>query len=179
MTDLSKSDLIGTKMYTSQGDSTMGNRGVPYVAGEQNTYKKGKFTIDEYIPRDDVKHDKTKMYVVKGFDDDSFMRFDGALNWNDVEENDNRIHLEEIRLINSTNLAKAIEFMEKNKKGFEFFMKTLQETEKQSKSMAFLNTVKDYYDNHYIFTIPVMSKVMIKYGYDFTSLKEIRELMYK
>jgi hypothetical protein len=176
---LSNERPIKTQQYSQEGRSTMGNRGVPYIAGIKNTYEKGKFTIDEYIPRDDVKHDKTKMYVVKGFDDDSFMRFDGALNWNDVEENDNRIHLEEIRLINSTNLAKAIEFMEKNKKGFEFFMKTLQETEKQSKSMAFLNTVKDYYDNHYIFTIPVMSKVMIKYGYDFTSLKEIRELMYK
>ena len=59
-------------------------------------------------------------------------------------------------------------------------MKHIQDTENISKPLAFLNLIKDYYnDNGYIFTTEVIAKIMIKYGYDFKSLKEIRDLYYK
>ena len=96
-------NLVKTEKYSQNGRSTMGNSGVPYVAGIKNTYEKGKFTIREYIPRKDVNHDKSIMYTVYGFDDDSFMRFDNTLNWSEVEKKDKDIHEQELKEINYQN----------------------------------------------------------------------------
>jgi hypothetical protein len=178
-TNLDGMKLVKTEKYSQKGDSTMGNSGIPYVAGIKNTYEKGKFTIREFIPRKDVNHDKSIMYSVHGFDDDSFMRFDNTLNWSEVEKKDKDIHDQELKEINSVDLTKAIKFMEKNKRGFIHIMNNFQKNEKMSKPLAFLNTIKDFYKGYMsaIFTVEVIAKIMIKYGYDFISLKEIRKLI--
>jgi hypothetical protein len=82
-------------------------------------------------------------------------------------------------LIESTDLTKAIQFMKENKDGFVKIMKHIQDTYNLSKSLTFLNVIKDFYrDNGFVFTIEVIAKIMIKYGYEFKSLKEIRNLYY-
>jgi|688.fasta_scaffold188308_4 hypothetical protein len=171
---------IKTGTYNGTAGGNMGTISRQYVAGKKNTYKKDEFIIDEFIPRADLKQDQTKSYIVKGFADDEFLGFKNAVDWNDVYKKVDEIRNKELNIINSTDLTKAIEFMKKNEAGFVKIMKHIQESENLSKPLAFLNLIKDYYKNNgFIFTIEVIAKIMIKYGYDFKSFKEIRDLYYK
>ena len=172
--------LVKTGTYNGTAGGNMGTVSRQYVAGKKNTYKKDEFIIDEFIPRNDLKQDQTKSYIVKGFADDEFLTFKNVVNWNDVYKKVNEIRNKELNIINSTDLTKAIEFMKQNEAGFIKIMKHIQDTENISKPLAFLDLIKDYYRNNgHIFTIEVIAKIMIKYGYDFKSLKEIRDLYYK
>jgi len=171
--------IIKTGVYTGIAGGNMGTVSRKYVAGKKNTYKKDEFIIDEFIPRTDLKQNQTISYIVKGFADDEILCFDTAIDWNDVENKVFEIRSKELSLISSTDLTKAIKFMQENEVGFVKIMKHIEENYNMSKPLAFLNTIKDYYSNNgFIFTIEVIAKIMVKYGYDFKSLKEIRNLYY-
>ena len=55
-----------------------------------------------------------------------------------------------------------------------------KETE-TSKSLSFLNVLKDYYRDNFYFPedTNAIIKIMIKYGYNFKSMKEATNLIYK
>ena len=173
-------ELIKSDNYTAIAGGTMGAIARPYVAGKRNAYKKGEFTILEFIPYLDIKQDHTIYYIVKGFADNDVLRFEKAIDWNAVAEKVNDVRNNELNTIKSTDLKNAIEFMKENEVGFIKFMGHMQDNNGLSKPLAFLQVIKDFYaDNSHIFTIEVIAKIMIKYGYDFKSLQEMRELYYK
>ena len=174
-------DMVLTKtgVYTEIAGGNMGTVSRKYVAGTINTYKKDEFIIEERIPRNDLKQCQTITYVVRGFADYEYLCFDNVINWNEVNKKVDEIRNKELNIITSTDLTKAIQFMKENEVGFIKIMKHIQDTYNMSKPLAFLNLIKDFYKNNsFIFTIEVISKIMIKYGYDFKSLKEIRNLYY-
>ena len=171
--------LTKTGIYNGIAGGNMGTVSRKYVAGKKNTYKKDEFIIEELVPRNDLKQNQTISYIVRGFADDEFLCFDNVIDWNEVNKKVDRIRAKELNIIESTDLTEAIQFMKENEAGFIKIMKHIQDSYNMSKPLAFLNLIKDYYNrNNFIFTIEVVSKIMIKYGYDFKSLKEIRNLYY-
>ncbi len=171
--------LIKTDTYTGVAGGNMGSISRKYVAGKKNTYQKDGFIIQEFIPRNDLKQDQTVSYIIKGFADDELLVFNNSIDWMVVYNKVAEIRIQELSVIQSTDLTKAIQFMKENEFGFIKIIKHIQDTYTMSKPLAFLNAIKDYYKNNdFIFTIEVMAKIMIKYGYDFKSLKEIRNLYY-
>lgn len=177
MTTANQMTLIKSEKYYGVAGGAMGTISRKYVAGVMNKYKKDSFIIFEFIPRNDLKQDQTKKYIVKGFSNDDSIDFYNSINWNDVYNKVNEIKNEELNIINTTDITKAIKFMYDNKNAMVKFM----DSYKIEKSLAFLNMIKDFYSEYYmtIFTIEVIAKIMIKYGYNFKSLKEIRELYHK
>lgn len=177
MTTANQMTLIKSEKYNGTAGGAMGTISRQYIAGIKNTYKKDSFIIFEYIPRNDLKQDQTKKYIVKGFSNDDLLSFENSINWNDVYNKVNEIKEEELNIINTTDLTKAIKFMSDNKNSMVKFM----DSYKIEKPLAFLNMIKDFYNDYSmsIFTIEVIAKIMIKYGYNFKSLKEIRTLYYK
>jgi hypothetical protein len=171
--------LVKTGIYTGVAGGNMGTISRKYVAGKKNTYQKNGFIIDEFIPRNELKQDQTITYVITGFADDESLSFDNSIDWSKVNNKVLSIRNQELSLIESTDLTKAIQFMKENKDGFVKIMKHIQDTYNLSKSLTFLNVIKDFYRNNgFVFTIEVIAKIMIKYGYEFKSLKEIRNLYY-
>jgi hypothetical protein len=171
--------LIKTSIYNGVSGGNMGTTSRKYVAGKKNTYEKDGFIVDEFIPRNDLKQNQTITYLVKGFADGQSLGFDNAIDWSEVNNKVVEIRATELSIIESTDLTQAIQFMKENEVGFIKIMKHIQDTYNLSKSLTFLNVIKDFYRNNgFIFTIEVMAKIMIKYGYDFKSLKEIRDLYY-
>jgi hypothetical protein len=171
--------LVKTSIYTGVAGGNMGTISRKYVAGKKNTYQKDGFIVDEFIPRNDLKQDQTITYVIRGFADDESLSFDNSIDWSKVNNKVLSIRNQELSLIESTDLTKAIQFMKENKDGFVKIMKHIQDTYNLSKSLTFLNVIKDFYRNNgFVFTIEVIAKIMIKYGYEFKSLKEIRNLYY-
>lgn len=171
--------LIKNGTYIGIAGGTMGTISRKYIAGAKNTYQKDGFIIDEYIPRNDIKQDKTISYVVKGFSNNKSLSFDNAIDWSEVFNKVVEIRNNELSVINATDLTEAIKFMTENKAGFVKIIEHFQYNYNLSKPLAFLNAIKDFYNGYgYIFTIEVIAKIMIKYGYDFKSLKEIRDLYY-
>lgn len=171
--------LIKTGTYTGVAGGNMGTISRKYVAGKKNTYQKDGFIIDEFIPRNDLKQDQTISYIIKGFADDEVLGFENAIDWIEVYNKVVEIRNQELMVIEATDLTKAIQFMKENEVGFVKIIKHIQDTYNVSKPLAFLNAIKDFYNDYaYIFTIEVIAKIMIKYGYDFKSLKEIRNLYY-
>ena len=171
--------LVKTSIYTGVAGGNMRTISRKYVAGKKNTYQKDGFIIDEFIPRNDLKQDQTITYVIRGFANDESLSFDNSIDWSKVNNKVISIRNQELSLIESTDLTKAIQFMKENKDGFVKIMKHIQDTYNLSKSLTFLNVIKDFYRNNgFVFTIEVIAKIMIKYGYEFKSLKEIRNLYY-
>lgn len=171
--------LVKTATYTGVAGGNMGTISRKYVAGNKNTYQKDGFIIDEFVPRNDLRQNQTITYVVTGFADDESLSFDNSIDWSKVNNKVLAIRNQELRVIESTGLTTAIQFMAENKAGFIKIIEHIQCNYNLPKPLAFLNVIKDFYNDYsYIFTIEVIAKIMIKYGYDFKSLKEIRNLYY-
>lgn len=180
-------ELISSNNYTGTAGGQMGTASHEYVAGKVNLYKYNNFGIEEYVPRKDLKQSQRVVYDV--FDWNRYNKHSpnysylatqmyDTIDWDIVYKKQQELHQKELREIESANLSNAIEIMKKNEKGFKFFMNSYQQ-DGYSKPIAFLLTVKDYYSNYpSLFDINVMAKIMIKYGYDFKSIKEIGDFMY-
>lgn len=178
--DFNNMKLVKTEKYYGSAGGQMGTISHNYVAGTKKIYEKGKLTIEEYIPRKDIKQSYDVKYRISGFDDETTLEFTNQIDWNKVSEYDKKTRQNLVDKINSTDLSKAIDFMKKNEEGITFFMNNLQKTG-MSKPLAFLTVIKNYYRQAMPnpFTVDVMAKILTKYGYDVKSMLEIKNLMYK
>ena len=97
---------------------------------------------------------------------------------NTINEEKRLLELNEIL---KSDLSRVIRIMKENEKGFKHFMNYFKNENGLNKSDSFLSTVKSFYKPQFTFShdTNAIIKVMIKYGYEFKSRKEIVDLIYK
>ena len=135
------------------------------------------FDLDGYKVVKKVFNDGSETYDVSGKNIIDTISMD-VLNMIEVEKINEKLRVDLISNIMSCDLTIVKKIMSDNQKGFVFFMDNLI-SEGLSKDLAFANTVKDYYSNIFDYRTQTNAiiKVMIKYGYNFTSMEEANKLI--
>ena len=179
--------LINSDTYTGIAGGTMGTPTNKYVAGRRNTYEYNDYIIHEYIPNPNIKRtDKRTHYDVLGFknpttDDERTysVSFSGEIDWNKVNELEKTAYDRMINKVNSTDVKKAIEFINKNKEGFVHLINTMVEKGIPT-YQAFLEVVRDFYRGAIPipFNTEVLARIAINKGMEIESLDDIYEIIY-
>lgn len=135
------------------------------------------FDVDGYKVVKKVFHDGNETYEISGKNIIDIISMD-VLNMKEVEKINEKLRVELLSNIMSCDLTSVKKIMSDNKKGFIFFMDNLI-SEGLSKDLAFANVVKDYYSNVFDYRTQTNAiiKVMVNYGYNFTSMKEANKLI--
>jgi hypothetical protein len=145
-------------------------------------YKRGTgwayvFNVDGYKVVKNVFFDGCETYYISGKNiiDKIFMN---VLDMSEVEAINENLRVKVLSNIMDSDLMRVKKIMNTNKKGFMFFMNNLI-SKGFSKDLAFANVVKDYYSKNFQYSMDTKSiiKVMIKYGYEFTSMIEANKLI--
>lgn len=189
--------LIKKDTYTAVAGGNMGTVSKKYVAGEKNTYSYLHYTIEEYIPRNDLKQDQTKFYIVKGFKNDFNLpdntplaysptinyteyKFENNIDWDKVKEFEELGYNQMIEKVKNTDITKAEDFIKKN----ELFLKLVEyniKNENKQPYIAYIEVIRDFYKNTipYIFSIEVIANIAMKKGMEINSLDDIKNILYK
>jgi uncharacterized membrane protein len=145
-------------------------------------YKKGAgfayvFDVDGFKVVKNVYYSGKVNYIVSGKNIAEDVYLD-VLDMSKIKKINEKLRLNIISDIMSSDLTRVKKIMTENKEGFTFFMETLI-NKGLSKDLAFASVVKDYYSNHFHHPIDTKAiiKVMIKYGYKFTSMAEADKLI--
>tara|TARA_R110002153_G_C13065171_1_gene472627 strand:+ start:97 stop:609 length:513 start_codon:yes stop_codon:yes gene_type:complete len=98
-----------------------------------------------------------------------------VLNMSDVEKINEKLRVELLSTIMNADLTSVIKIMADNKKGFTHFMNSVV----GSKDLSFASVVQDYYSHKFNFVkdTNAIIKVMIKYGYEFTTMANANKLI--
>jgi hypothetical protein len=92
-----------------------------------------------------------------------------------VEATNESLRVELLSTIMDADLTRVIKVMTDNKEGFTFFMGNID----SSKDLSFASVVKDYYSKNFHFPTDTNAiiKVMVKYGYEFTTMANANKLI--
>lgn len=143
-------------------------------------YKRGVgwayvFDVDGYKVTKNVFNDGYTTYDVSGKNISKPPFKMSVLNMDEVKKENEKLRLEILTEIMSSDLTDVKKAMIKNKKGFTFFMNNLIE-KGVPKGIAFGNVVRDYYNDYNSFCSHkgrlAVIKIMVMYGYTFTNMKE-------
>ena len=165
------------KKYELSGvaGGTMGTASYQYVIGTAFVYSLDGFKITKR-----VFNKGGKDFLVEGnsIHESEFLMLD-TLDIDYINKVNEERRLLELNSIMDADLKRVIIFMKENEKGFKHFMNYFQTELNQNKSESFLNTVKDFYRDNFSLPYDTNSiiKIMIKYGYEFKSRKEIINLI--
>tara|TARA_R110000796_G_scaffold159580_1_gene276414 strand:+ start:178 stop:690 length:513 start_codon:yes stop_codon:yes gene_type:complete len=98
-----------------------------------------------------------------------------VLNMSDVEKINEKLRVKLLSTIMNADLTSVIKIMADNKKGFTYFMNNVG----GSKDLSFASVVQDYYSHKFNFVkdTNAIIKVMIKYGYEFTTMANANKLI--
>ena len=137
------------------------------------------FDVEGYKVVKNVYFNGTINYVVSGKNIIDAITF-SDLNMLEIEKINEKLRLSILSKIMESDLTRVKKVMNENKKGFIFFMEHLM-NEGTSKDLAFGEVVRDYYSDSfdYYTDTNAIVKVMIKYGYKFTSMAEVNKLIRK
>lgn len=189
--------LIKKDKYTAIAGGNMGTVSRKYVAGEKNTYSYLHYTIEEYIPRSDLKQDQNKLYVVKGFKNDFNLpdntalaysptinhteySFKNNIDWNKVKEFEELGYNQMIEKVKNTDISNALDYIKKN----ELFLKLVEyniKNENKKPYIAYIEVIRDFYKSAIpsIFSIEVIANIAMKKGMEINSLDDIKNIVYK
>jgi hypothetical protein len=168
-----------TKKYALTGiaGGTMGTASYKYVMGTAFVYTLNGFQITKRV------FNKNGVdFLVEGnsIDKSDMLRLE-TLDLDYINTINEERRLLELNEILKSDLSRVIRIMKENEKGFKHFMNYFKNENGLNKSNSFLSTVKSFYKPQFTFShdTNAIIKVMIKYGYEFKSRKEIVDLIYK
>jgi hypothetical protein len=153
--------LINSKPYYK--DATVGfstQRANQYVAGCLNTYKAGHYTLEERIPRADLKQDQTIIWRIEGFKNpvrtqveteiypeywQQSLEFKDSIDWVMVEEFEKLGYDQMVELANRAGNAELVAFLRNNEKGISHFTESIKRVDGITEGEVFLQILNDYY----------------------------------
>ena len=142
-------------------------------------YKRGigwayVFTVNGYKVTKNVFDGGNESYNISGKNIVNCISMD-VLNMLEVEKINENLRVELLSTIMNADLTRVKKIMTDNKKGFTYLMENVG----GSKGLAFASVLKDYYSNKFYFTIDTNAiiKVMVKYGYEFTTMADANKLI--
>jgi hypothetical protein len=159
----------GLTNFISYGPSSYGyhqNSGWAYV-----------FDINEYkVVKNVYKNGKIE-YVISGKNITEAIRTD-VLNMLEIEKTNEKLRLNILSNIMKSDLTRVKNIMTKNKKGFIYFMENYI-SKGLTKDLAFASVIKDFYNDEFNYheDTNAIIKIMVKYGYNFTNMKEANKLI--
>jgi len=148
----------------SVAGGNMGSLSKKYICGINEYYEyNSDIIIKKYIPRDDLKQDKTIKYFAI-LDNRCFFSCDNFLNELDLLNCYKIIFNKRIEEIKAVDLTLAKKEILKNERLFELL-----------KNVSFIDIINDYFSKT-IFTKNVKAKLLIERGFTFNSIKELDNL---
>tara|TARA_R110000796_G_scaffold187080_1_gene303978 strand:+ start:125 stop:634 length:510 start_codon:yes stop_codon:yes gene_type:complete len=152
-----------------------------FVGGNMGTsgYRQGVgkafvFDIDGYKVVKQVYYSGSESYQVSGKNILEYISMD-VLDMSLVEAINESLRVELLSTIMNSDLTRVKKIMTDNKKGFTYLMDDIG----GSKDLSFASVVQDYYSHlfEYIIDTNPIIKVMVKYGYEFTTMAEANKLI--
>jgi ribosome-binding ATPase YchF (GTP1/OBG family) len=101
-----------------------------------------------------------------------------SLNMEEVRKENEKQRLIDLRDIMKSDITRIKSLMIENKKGFVYFMNDAQK-KGHSKAESFATVLRDFYSefvNWNFRTEQSIIKIMVKYGYDYTTMEQARKL---
>ena len=152
-----------------------------FIGGNMGTsgYKQGVgkafvFNVDGYKVVKQVYYNGSESYQVTGKNIVDYISMD-ILDMSKVELVNENLRVELLSTIMNADLTRVKKIMTDNKKGFTYLMETVG----GSKDLSFASVVQDYYSHKFDFASDTNSiiKVMVKYGYEFTTMADANKLI--
>ena len=149
-----------------------GNMG---TSGYTSSIGKGfVFNVDGYKVVKKVFYDGGESYNVSGKNIVDYISMK-VLDMSEVELANENLRVELLSTIMDADLTNVKKIMTDNKKGFTYLMELVG----GSKELSFASVVKDYYYHKFDFARDTNSiiKIMVKYGYGFTTMENANKLI--
>lgn len=165
------SNKNATKTYglTNFVGGNMGTSG--YTQGVGKAFV---FDVDGYKVVKQVYFGGGESYQVSGKNILNYISMD-VLDMSLVEATNESLRVELLSTIMNADLTSVKKIMTDNKKGFTYLMGNID----SSKDLSFASVVQDYYSHKFDFMrdTNAIIKVMVKYGYEFTTMKNANKLI--
>lgn len=132
------------------------------------------FDVDGYKVVKQVFFNGSESYQVSGKNIIESISMD-VLDMSEVELVNEKLRVKLLSNIMNTDLTRVKSIMNDYKKGFIHFMEKVG----GSKDLAFASVLKDYYSQEFDFSMDTNAiiKVMVKYGYEFTTMDNANKLI--
>tara|TARA_R110000765_G_scaffold396244_1_gene490052 strand:- start:178 stop:687 length:510 start_codon:yes stop_codon:yes gene_type:complete len=165
------SNKNATKTYglTTFVGGNMGTSG--YTQGVGKAFV---FDVDGYKVVKQVYYNGNESYQVSGKNILDYISMK-VLDMSEVGLVNENLRVELLSTIMNADLTSVKKIMTDNKKGFTYLMETVG----GSKDLSFASVVQDYYSHKFDFARDTNSiiKVMVKYGYEFTTMADANKLI--
>ena len=165
------SNKNATKTYglTTFVGGNMGTSG--YTQGVGKAFV---FDVDGYKVVKQVYYGGSESYQVSGKNILEYISID-VLDMSLVEATNESLRVKILSNIMKADLTRVKKIMTDNKKGFTYLMETVG----CSKDLSFASVLQDYYSHKFDFASDTKAiiKVMIKYGYEFTTMADANKLI--
>jgi len=132
------------------------------------------FDVDGYKVVKQVYYNGGESYQVSGKNILEYISMN-VLDMSEVELVNENLRVELLSTIMNADLTSVKKIMTDNKKGFTYLMENVG----GSKDLSFASVVQDYYSRKFDFARDTNSiiKVMVKYGYEFTTMADVNKLI--
>ena len=166
---LSNKNALRTYGLTTFVGGNMGTSG--YMQGIGKAFV---FNVDGYKVVKQVFCTGEEQYQVSGNNILEYITID-TLDMSFVEATNEALRVEILSTIMDADLTRVKKIMTNNKKGFTYLMGVVG----GSKDLCFASVVQDYYSDRfdYMYDTKAIIKVMIKYGYEFTTMADANKLI--
>jgi hypothetical protein len=166
---LSNKNAIRTYGLTTFIGGNMGTSG--YMTSEGKAFV---FNVDGYKVIKKVYYAGGERYEVSGKNLIDSISMD-VLDMSSVEATNESLRVEILSTIMKADLSRVKKIMTDNKKGFTYLMGVVG----GSKDLCFASVVQDYYSHkfHFMSDTNAIIKVMVKYGYEFTTMADANKLI--
>lgn len=166
---LSNKNAVRTYGLTTFIGGNMGQSG--YTSSEGKAFV---FNVNGYEVIKKVYYSGRESYQVSGKNIIDYISMD-VLDMSSVEGTNEALRVEILSTIMKADLTRVKKIMTDNKKGFTYLMETVG----GSKDLSFASVVKDYYSHKFEYRMDTNAiiKVMVKYGYEFTTMKDANKLI--
>tara|TARA_R110002124_G_C8614892_1_gene485737 strand:+ start:42 stop:551 length:510 start_codon:yes stop_codon:yes gene_type:complete len=166
---LSNKNATRTYGLTTFVGGNMGTSGYTQGAG-----KAFVFDVDGYKVVKHVYYNGNESYRVSGKNILDYISM-AVLDMSLVEATNESLRVELLSTIMNADLTSVKKIMTDNKKGFTYLMETVG----GSKDLSFASVVQDYYSHKFDFASDTNAiiKVMVKYGYEFTTIANANKLI--
>ena len=166
---LSNKNAIRTYGLTTFIGGNMGTSG--YTQGVGKAFV---FNVDGYKVVKQVFYTGDEQFQVSGKNILDYITID-VLDMSYVEATNEALRVELLSTIMKADLSRVKKIMTDNKKGFTYLMGVVG----GSKDLCFASVVQDYYSHKFdlIEDTDAIIKVMVKYGYEFTTMADANKLI--
>ena len=158
------------KTYALQGiaGGAMGTSSYKYKTGTAYVYNIDGFNVVKEV------YKNSERFLIDGKNLEEIIITD-KLDMNNVRYINEENRLKELDQIMLSDLSRVKKIMTENKEGFVYLMDHYKDL---NKAESFAGVVKDYYNNNFNYPTDTYSiiKVMVKYGYTFTTVKDAEKL---